>query len=486
MITNFVRSTFNACRFAWAGLLLASLTFVACDDNTGEMGTSLIGRTDNLNISTDTFRVATRSYLADSVYARNAIGYIGKVRDPETGGFIVGDFMTQFHILEDYEFPAAENIVSRENGEIIADSCELRLYFNDLFGDSLATMKLTAMEMGTAMNEGNVYYSNFDPEKEGLIREGGIKVDKAYTLTNNIRIQLNDSCWDKDGKGYKNYGSYILNAFYKNPENFKNSYNFANNVVPGFYFKNVGGLGNMAYINMVQLNIYFRYTEEDTTYVGTSSFAGTEEVLQATRITNNKTVMSQLAAVDTCTFIKSPAGILTELELPIDSILAGRPGTAESHESDSINSAKLILQCMNNNTDSEYALPAPTRLLLLPVDSLSSFFENSRIIDYRTSYLSATSTSSTSNQTNLNTYSFNNINGLITAMNANRTSENWNKVLIIPVKVTTNSSNQITSVVHDMSLTSTKLVRGYDYNDTSAAAKAHAPVKISVIYSKFK
>ena len=466
MTTNFVRSILKSSRFTWGGFLVAMLMMVACDDTTADLGTSLIGQTDNMIISTDTFRVATRSYVVDSVYARSTIGYLGKVRDPETGGYVVGDFMTQFHIFEDFEFPAADSIKSRENGEIIADSCELRLYFKSLFGDSLTTMKMTAMEMGTAMNEGTVYYSNFDPEKEGWIREDGIKVDKAYTLTgSNIRIQLNDSCWDKEGNGYKNYGTYILQSFYKHPEYFKNSYNFTNNVVPGFYFKNVAGLGNMAYINMVQLNVYFNYAEEDTIYEGVTTFAGTEEVLQATRITNDKRVIKTLAETDTCTFIKSPAGIFTELELPVDSILAGRPGTVESHEKDSINLAKLVLQCMNNNTDSKYALPAPKRLLMLPVDSLSSFFENGQIIDYRTSFLSAASTSSSSTTTaSLSTFTFNNINGLITAMDANRSSKNWNKVLLIPVTVTTNSSNQITSVTHDMSLTSTKLVRGYDYD----------------------
>ena len=55
--------------------------------------------------------------------------------------------------------------------------------------------------------------------------------------------------------------------------------------------------------------------------------------------------------------------------------------------------------------------------------------------------------------------------------------ENWNKVVIIPVSVTTNSSSQIVKVVHDMSLTSTRLVGG--------SANPNAPITLTVVYSKF-
>ena len=63
----------------FASILLGFSIFMSCDDNTGEMGTSLISKMDELNISTDTFYVKSRSVVADSVYARNAIGYLGPV-----------------------------------------------------------------------------------------------------------------------------------------------------------------------------------------------------------------------------------------------------------------------------------------------------------------------------------------------------------------------------------------------------------------------
>ena len=82
-----------------AGILLATLFLSACDDTTNDIGISLVNNMDNLNISTDTFTVSTRSIVADSVLSRTTTGFLGRIKDPETGNFITGNFMTQFHVL---------------------------------------------------------------------------------------------------------------------------------------------------------------------------------------------------------------------------------------------------------------------------------------------------------------------------------------------------------------------------------------------------
>ena len=139
--------------------------------------------------------------------------------------------------MENYEFPDKDSIrslvtLSDDSKEIIADSCELRLYFDNYYGDSLSTMKVTAYELQTPMSEGEKYYSNYDPIKDGLIRTDGIKINKLYTLsdqnvdesvrgssnyTANIRIKLDKEYTDKDGKKYNNFGTYLMRKYYENP-----------------------------------------------------------------------------------------------------------------------------------------------------------------------------------------------------------------------------------------------------------------------------
>lgn len=470
--------------------IMSCITIASCDDTTDSIGNSLTDNMDMLKVTTDTFNVATRSIVADSVLSRSTTGYLGKIRDIETGNYITGDFMAQFSTLENYKLPEKDSIVSLQDGEVIADSCSIRLFYTDYYGDSLATMNITAYEMNEPMKEGVKYYSNFDPIEEGLIRNDGMKVNKTYTLTDlsisdedradessytpNIKINLNKPYTDKNGVTYNNYGTYIMRMYYEDPDRFKNSYNFIHEVCPGFYFKTNDGIGSMAYITVSQLNIYFRYLN-DSTYVGTTSFSATEEVLQTTNISNDKQNIADLANDNTCTYLKTPAGIFTEITLPVDEI-------TENHSNDTINTAKISLTRINNNTHDEYSLSAPSTLLMIPKDSLYTFFENGDNVDYKKSFI-ATYSSST------NQYTFNNISGMITYMadikkkglaeNSNWLNEHpdWNRVVVIPVSVTTNSSSQIVKIVHDMSLTSTKLVGGSE--------NPYEPIKINVIYSKF-
>lgn len=499
-------------------IALASLAFTACDDTTDNIGTSLTEGNDGVSVQTATFDVISRSVAADSVLSRNIIGHLGKVRDPETGAYITGDFMAQFNNLENFSFPALDSLVTYDSegnqtfgnkGIIKADSCEIRLFIDGYYGDDRQTMKLTAYEMGKAMNENQLYYSNFDPISNGYIRNDGVRKDKVYNLidynvpkekrdTNSytpyITIKLDEAYTDKDAKTYNNYGAYVLQKYYDDPSNFKNAYTFRNNVVPGFFFKLRSGLGNMAKIQTSQLNVYFKnkvrkaYTDKssgtavtaykDTILNQVAVFWGTEEVLQTSTITNDKQTIGKLIADESCTYLKTPAGIFTELTLPVESILQG-------HATDTIVSAKLVLPRLNNNMSSDYAFDVPQNILMVPKDSLYSFFENNKIYNNKTSYAASWAYNGKAQSAD-NSYVFHNISGLISAMNnVKNKSENWNKVILVPVSLSTTQISTsygeiktiVTKVSNDMSLTSTRLVKGTETN---------SPIKISVIYSKIK
>ena len=476
-----------------ASLALATFFFMSCDDTTDNIGSTLIDNVDKLNITTDTFTVATRTIVADSVLSRNTTAYLGRVRDPETGTYLSSSFMTQFYTPENFSFPAKDSIRSLdEEGNIMADSCDIRLFYTQYYGDSLATMKLSAQELEKPVEENGFHYSNFNPEKE-YINPNAQKINKMYTLTDlnvdestrlgsdymkNIRIPLN-----------KEYGTKILRAYYENPEIFKNAYNFIHQLVPGFYFKAESGLGSMAYITLSQLNVYFRHktqttvienVKKDTILSVTAAFPGTEEVLQTTDTQNDKEAIKRLAADNSCTYLKSPAGLFTEMEIPVNEIVEKKyvaaDGNTYTHLNDTINTAKIVLRRINNQQDSQFTLPTPKTLLMIPKTEMYSFFENNKVADYKTSFLA-------SYVKNTNTYTFNNIANLVKHLyeTGDRNNSDWNKVVIIPVTTTYNTIGQtkeLISVAHDMSLTSTRLVGGPE--------SKYGDIKISVIYSKFK
>lgn len=477
-----------------AGIAMLTIAISSCDEDTNTMGYSLTSDADRFSLVPDTFLVSTRSIKADSVLARSSYCYLGCIKDPETGAYISSDFTTQFNVLEkesSYLFAEKSSITSLDaNGEPIATECNLNIVINDYKGDSLVAMKLLVEELDKPIEENRPYYSNFDPEASGYVRNDGLKQAKVYSMTdmtlsdslryvrqkNNyysyISIPLNKQYKAKDGTVYSNYGTYLMRTYYKHPEYFKNSISFIKNVCPGFYIKTIDGQGVMAEILNIQLEIKFKYSVNGKEYEGNKTLYGTEEVMQTTHISNDKSQIDRLVNNNECTYLKTPAGIFTEVTLPVDDIKKG-------HDNDSIISAKISFQRMvETNARTEELLQDATELLMIERDSLYSFFENSKVTNNRTSFLAVYNAT-------LNTYSYNNISGLINHMYSirNKGSENWNKVVLIPVKTSTTtsssySSSTVTGINNEMSITSTRLVGG--------SANPYAPVRISVIYNQGK
>ena len=468
-------------------LVIAALTFAACDDTTEGIGGSITNKIDNINISNSAFNVTTKSIVADSVLSRNNTGLIGKMKDPETGNYVKGDYMTQLSVLPTFSVDTLD-IKKANNGSIEADSCYLLVSYNASYGDTIAPMKVTAYEMTEPMREDQEYYSNYDAFKNGWVNENNPHWSSNYNLSNtsdvkNFKIYLNKE-YKKDGKTYKNYGSYILQTYAEHPKYFKTNFKFLHNVCPGFYIKNVGGTGNMAKIWNTELIFYWKKTIKakdgvtDSTGIGYNRFDGTEEVLQLNKIENDTENLKKLASQEDWTYLKSPAGIFTEVTLPIDDIMKG-------HEKDTLNTATISFPRLNNaDEDNPYNFATPSTILMVQKDSLQSFFEKSKLADSRTSY----TTSYSSTGTYKNAYTFQNIANLVSAMYKNKgKGENWNKVVLVPVNVITTTQGYttvISKINHDMSLASTRLKRGVITTDSNG--KETSPIQIKVIYSKFK
>jgi hypothetical protein len=477
-----------------AGIAILTIAISSCDEDTNTMGYSLTSDADRFSLIPDTFQIdSTKSIKADSVLARSSYSYLGRIKDPETGAYITSDFTTQFTVLEkekNYIFAPKKDITSLDtDGEPVATSCNLIVIINSYLGDSLTAMKLMVEELDKPIEENKLYYSNFDPEANDYIRNDGLKQAKMYSMVDltlsdsaraarlnknyysYINIPLNKQYKAKDGTVYKNYGTYLMRTYYQHPEYFKNSISFIKNVCPGFYFKTVDGQGVMAEVLNVQMEVKFKYKSNDKEYDGSKIFYGTEEVMQTTHIANEKGKIDSLVNVKNCTYLKTPAGIFTEVTLPVEQIKKG-------HINDSILSAKITFQRMADlNKKTDELLSDATQLLMIERDSLYSFFEKNNVTNNRTSFLAVFNAT-------LNTYAYNNISSLINHMWSIRSkgSKNWNKVVLVPVKTSTVSTSSYTSATvtginNEMGITSTRLVGGIKNPDNPT---------ISIIYNQSK
>lgn len=478
----------------FTAIALTAMAFVSCNEETQGIGKSLTDEDDKLQVTTGIYEATSKSLLVDSVYAQNFDCYFGQIKDPETDTYVKSEFMTQFNMLEGIKFPEKSKMF-QEDGNVVADSCEIWLYFNKqkCYGDSLTPLKMSVKELAKPMDENIKYYSNYDPEEKGYIRTNGLKKQLMFALSNLtysdsirklksygdiIRISLNDAYTDKNGKTYKSYGNYILQTYYEHPEYFKNSYTFIHSVCPGFYFEITDGLGVMANLGEIDINLYYRYKKSGDTYTKTSmTFAATSEVLQTCRISNDKEGLQRLIDDNSCTYLKTPSGIFTEVTLPVTEIMEG-------HYSDSLLSVNMTFQRQNSDIINDYLISAPSTILMIQKDSLYSFFEKERTYDYRDSFVATLSK---------NNYSFRNMGNMISLMYLyhfvgelidpewEKKHPDWNKVVLVPVTTytstaTTTSSTttaSVGSICNNIALTSTKLVGGT------------TPIKVNVIYAKF-
>lgn len=477
-----------------ATVVVAAMAISSCDEDTMTIGQSLTNNSDKLDIQSESFVVHTRTIVADSVFATAGTCYLGQIKDPETGANVKSGFTTQFHVLENTYISPEDRIIGRYNGRASADSCMLILYLSSPFrsSDSLSAIKMTMEELDRPLSESVRYYSNYDPVAHGFIREGGLKKSKMFSFRNttdtdsarasstyleNICISLNQPYTDKQGNTYNNYGTYLIHQYYDHPENYRNSYTFSRNVCPGFFFNITDGLGFHAQVTDIGLRTYYTVKTDSTDLHAALTLAGTNEVLQTTFVKNDAEAIRAMAAETQYTYLKTPAGLFTEVTLPVDDIKS-------AHENDSLIAAEIVFQRLNNQSFDSRLLNIPATLLMVQKDSLYSYFEKSNVPDSKTSYYASFSSSA-------NTYKFTNISNLITELwrikkeglqqNPNWVAEHpdWNKMVLVPITYSmSNSSSTLTNVQHDMSLTSTRLVGGPD--------NANSPVKLSVIYANFK
>ncbi|MBR1395307.1 MAG: DUF4270 domain-containing protein [Prevotella sp.] len=479
-------------------MILTALSFAACSDDTFDFGNTLTAQADKLDISDTVYQVTTRSVLADSVLLRSSKCYLGRVKDPETGAYVTSEMMTQFNVLNTYTLTAEDKITSRFDDDMAgADSCQIELYMSTATGitDTLAALKIRLTELSEPLEENVRYYSNYDPVKAGKTRSNGLVIDKMFsyndlTVSDSLRatsnyyncivFKLNKPYTAKDGTTYNNYGTYLMQQYYRHPEYFRNSYAFTHNVCPGFYVSVHDGEGVYTEVPDMALRFFYKGKNSSDSIVSYSStVAGTEEVLQTTKIINEKAVLEELQLIDTCTYLKAPAGLYTEVTLPVDDIFKG-------HENDSIMTAKIGFQRINNVIKDD-ALSVPPYILMLPTDSLSSFFEKKKLTDNATSFYAAYAVSSGY----ANQYSFANISNLISSMyHAKKAGgeqwtaahPNWNKVLLVPVQLkrstTSSTTSTVTGIEHYVGIASTKLVGG--------SRNGHAPITLDIVYGKFK
>lgn len=446
-------------------LLLACLIY-SCDDSTYGIGDSTISSEDPIPAGEAKYYATTESILADSVYARTTTAYLGKYTDPEFGEF-TADFIAQFTCTDNFEFP--------ENIQKIKE-LQLSLYYYTYFGDSLNNMVLQVDTLDTIIPEKELstFYTSVDPKKyynpnvapiarKAYAAKGPSAVDTTYTYTGIYGNTTEQNiCWQNVNLPIS-LGNYMYDKYKEDKNNYKDAESFIKNVLKGIYVHCTSGDGTILYIDDMELIIYYDYlkktsADKDTLVAGTKVFAATKEVIQANRFQNSERLKELINKTEDCTYLKTPAGIFTQATLPIEEI-------TEVHKNDTLNSATITFTRYNEKKETDYPMGIPQYLLMVRKCDMHNFFENNDMYDNKTSFLAEYISSGEE----ANTYKFPNIAPLISyCMDEKRNGkadEDWNKVVLIPVKIETDSNGSVISIRSNLDMESARLMGGKSQKD---------------------
>ena len=460
-------------KYLYALLLPAFL--MGCDDTTNGIGESIIANGDPIPACAATYNVHTRSILADSVYARTATAYLGNYTDPHFGEFSA-DFIAQFNCTDNFEFPETIKEVT---------GIELRLFYDSFFGDSLNAMRMQIDTLNKVIPEKDLstFYTSVDPTayydthskpiaRKAFAARGASASDSTLTSYDSYGNATYFTYYWQDVKLPLSLGQHMLDKYNEDKNNYKDAEKFIKNVLKGFYIHCTHGDGTILYFSDMQLRLTFKYLIEsssgkvDSLVNGATTFAATKEVIQANRFQNSDRLKELVANTD-LTYIKSPAGIFTEVELPIEEIM-------ETHLRDTLNAASITFTRYNEKADAKYPMSIPQNLLMVRKKDMYTFFENNKTYDGQTSYIASYVGSGGS----ANTYSFTNIASLLTTCfsekQEGKNDEDWNKVVLIPIKTDTDSNGSITGVKSNLDMSSACLVGG-----------DKDPIKLQILFTKF-
>lgn len=474
-------------------------TLYSCDDTTTGVG-EFVADADEITASAQTFEATTKTLKytdlnQNGVFSRTSNAYLGKFTDPDFGTYTT-DFITQINCTEGFEFP--DRLVS-------IDTTTLELSYASFFGDSLAPMKVRVDVLKEAIDDTGenlgLYYTSYNPEdfynatglplaeQEYAVRDNSwtdaeidsIKSANGYYPP--LVINLDKKATWNIGNEQKNgtFSKYLLTKYKEDKNNFKDAYSFIHNVLPGFYVHNTGGEGSILYIGDIWLRMKVSYyitgSEGQDSLVQTSiPFAATNEVFMSTRLNNSENALNKLAEEKEHTYLKTPAGLCTEVKLPLQEMY-------DALGTDTLNSVSMAFtkykNVSDNSASSPYKMGTPQNLLLIRKNEVKDFFEQRKNYDSKTTFLGTYSSTT-------NSYSFSQVNRLISQIFSDmRTKEEpaqgwdeYNTMVLIPVKTETDSQGNTIGLSHDLEVNSAKLIGG--------EGEEGKKIKMEVIYTKPK
>lgn len=453
-------------------LTFAAIFTLSCNDTLDQVGFTIQPGKDRLELGVDTLHLKARTIQVDSVYNKTKYPVLGEYADP-VFGMIKSSYVGEFYFPEGGGFKEGANI----------DSVRVIVSYTTMMGDSLAPMALSVYEVNKSL-KGLSSYTHVDPADfsdmsapllgtQNFTGKNATYRTESYTAADystvtykvyDIIVKLPDSLGENFLTEYKKPGhGKMVNA-----DTFREFFR-------GLYFSTTFGKSTILNVNNTSLYVHYNYLDkkgssngQDTIRTDALRLNITPEVTQLNYIQNDNSQL--LEESPTHMYVKSPAGVNTEIIFPFSEI-------HDQIKSQALNLANFTIYAMPDAIENPLVkISPPNYLLLVNKDSLAGFFEKRKLIDNVTSFLSKFDATTYS-------YKFSNISTMINHYNQEHDGKPFDLVYyLIPVDATyttvqqsyySSGSQTLTGLHNQMWPTAAKL------------DKREGNLKLELIFSNF-
>lgn len=469
---------------------LAVLFLISCDEDTSGLGGSLTPQGDVILVSNDSCFATSRTIKsADSLLIMSSLCNLGRFTEQESGARLEAGYLTQLGCMENFTF--ADSVYGIGNhtfpqwfidevGDQKPYYANLTLYYTSYFGDPANPVKIDVFPLDKMLDTETRYYPDVDPS---LFCDIQAKPLASITVSGD-NMQNSDSLRSLSGYNPSiviplpdTIAQIILESYFDPERNhyFSDSRSFMENLFKGFYIRCSQGDGTLFYIDRTILCVNFKFIgfdddDEPQMESRMAEFQGNSEVMQMNSL--KWTGLDDQLSDNSCTWIRSPFGMLTEITLPID----------EMRDNEYVLNAAQLRLSTAVTPSHKYKPSVPQTLLLIRKDQLQDFFAKNSAIDKVESFVATYSTK-------YGTYTYENIAAMVEKIYSDRADwidENgggtdeyeqarpdWNKVVLVPVSANLDARNAAISYSLDLKMHQVKLLGG------------STPIKIKTIRTKF-
>lgn len=381
-------------------LLIGLLLFTSCNDRLSTVGSGVRPADDALVPEVDSFDLHAKTIKIDSVYDRSTYALLGHFSDATYGEYRAS------YICRLQSAPGFKFTHEPYKGQI--KNTYVRLRYSSWVGDSTILSKATVFEVKRALPQ-NRYSRDLTPYLEGAKQIGFLSYRAANAKGNHeLMIPVNNEI-----------GERIYRASKESPQYFESQKSFEENLLRGLFIESSTGSGCMLSVYNTELVIEYDYEhmgktadkKTDSLQIHTNSEVfTTTSLLYMHRQFETSRIDELLKPSDKFGYLTSPQGLALTLTLKAEDLQKSFL-TKESEGATQrklINGATLSL-AVDVPPSGATILQPPAYLLLLPKDSLVSFFEEGKteLSSPRSFFLSSIYSVSKRE------YSFNNISTLL-------------------------------------------------------------------------